>query len=314
MENMLKKFNFVKKFITKLSSKSQWTNESDMYHLEPNSIKWYTDGSKTTEGTGAGVYGRRTKYFEPMGKNASIFQAEVFAIELCARFNIEKNYRGAHIAIMSDSQAAIKALSSCTISSKLVWNCIEKLNELGEGNHVSLCWVPGHVGIPGNEEADVLAKTGADTPFTGPEPFSGIGSNCIQRLLKEQEEEKWAKYWSNLPGLRQSKIMLGKFNRSRSNILVQLDRNKLRILTGFLTGHCKLKKHLKNMGLENDSTCRFCGEEEEEPIHILTNCGALIHKRHRRFGYYYLEGGEVPQLKPIHILKFLTEIGLEGEL
>ena len=33
-----------------------------------------------------------------------------------------------------------------------------------------MVWVPGHENNLGNERADELAKKGADTPFTGPEP------------------------------------------------------------------------------------------------------------------------------------------------
>jgi ribonuclease HI len=42
-------------------------------------------------------------------------------------------------------------------NSKLVWNCHHSLVKLAEHNRVELMWVPGHMGIDGNEIADHLA-------------------------------------------------------------------------------------------------------------------------------------------------------------
>jgi hypothetical protein len=46
---------------------------------------WYTNGSKTSEGTGAGVYGQcvNRRLIIPLGKHATVFEAEVYAILAC---------------------------------------------------------------------------------------------------------------------------------------------------------------------------------------------------------------------------------------
>jgi hypothetical protein len=51
----------------------------------PSMVKglvWYTDGSRTAEGHGAGVYGQslNRRLSIPLGKHATVFQAEVYAI------------------------------------------------------------------------------------------------------------------------------------------------------------------------------------------------------------------------------------------
>jgi len=50
-----------------------------------NGIVWFTDGSRTVEGTGAGVYGQSAdkKLSISLGKHATVFQAEVYAILAC---------------------------------------------------------------------------------------------------------------------------------------------------------------------------------------------------------------------------------------
>uniref|UniRef100_A0A8D8XN72 RNase H type-1 domain-containing protein n=1 Tax=Cacopsylla melanoneura TaxID=428564 RepID=A0A8D8XN72_9HEMI len=72
--------------------------------------------------------------------------------------NLRKGLKGARINIFSDSQAALKALSSFKHESKLTWECLETLKLLARGNQVTLTWVPGHEGHDGNEKADELAK------------------------------------------------------------------------------------------------------------------------------------------------------------
>jgi len=57
---------------SRTSTNRDWTRES-LQPMGKNTIIWYTDGSKTSEGTRAGVFGPRTKYSEPIGQFRSVF-------------------------------------------------------------------------------------------------------------------------------------------------------------------------------------------------------------------------------------------------
>ena len=46
-------------------------------------------------------------------------------------------------------------------------------------------WVPGHEDILGNERTDEMAKKGADTPFTEPEPIFGLPYSVVKRAIRE---------------------------------------------------------------------------------------------------------------------------------
>lgn len=59
---------------------------------------------------------------------------------------LQWRYYGQNKAIMSYSQAAIRALTSTVFNSKMVWEWSSKLNDLGRMNKVTLLRVPGHVG------------------------------------------------------------------------------------------------------------------------------------------------------------------------
>ncbi|KAG0424686.1 hypothetical protein HPB47_028095 [Ixodes persulcatus] len=65
----------------------------------------------------------------------------------------------ANLRIFSDSQEAIKKCKARASPSKLVRKIKSLASQLrGQGVHVKIEWVPGHAGIPGNEEAHRIAR------------------------------------------------------------------------------------------------------------------------------------------------------------
>ncbi|XP_065356399.1 uncharacterized protein LOC135950799 [Calliphora vicina] len=164
---------------------------------------WFTDGSKQANGdTGAGIYGPNFQRGIPMGTFPSIFQTEIYAILICSNVYLRRRLRDNIIFVMSDSQAALRALSSYEVRSGVVMDCLTSLNELGTHNELILCWVPGHEGHAGNERADCLANRGARRSFIGPEPFFGIPRGYTMERIRYWVESEFARFWGNLPGLR----------------------------------------------------------------------------------------------------------------
>jgi ribonuclease HI len=151
---MLSRYAYHKSFTVKFADKCEWQNRFNP-HIK-GGLVWYTDGSKTNKGTGAGVYrwGLRKRNSFSLGLHIMVFQAEICAIKACVLENIEKGYTGRNICILSNSQAAIKAFDSFQINSKLVWDCHQSLMKLTKHNWTQLLWVPEHMGIDGNEIAD----------------------------------------------------------------------------------------------------------------------------------------------------------------
>lgn len=142
-DKMTPKYHYHKPFTVRYPTYSEWDEEKGFKPKKPGLI-WYTDGSKTDHGTGAGghCWGTKTKFSYSLGQYPTVFQAEIYAIIECALENINKAYKNRNIYILSDSQAALKALESSQFTSKLVWDCLTYLTRLGEHNKVHLVWVP----------------------------------------------------------------------------------------------------------------------------------------------------------------------------
>jgi hypothetical protein len=174
-----------------------------------------------------------------MFEKEKLFQAEIYGIKACIMENTEKGYKGRNIYILSDSQAAIKANNS-QINSKLAWDCHQSLVRLAEHNRVQLIWVPGHMGIDGNEMADQLARQGSSCPFIGPEPALGISAKIAREVIRGWTNRKHTEYWQSIHRQRQARDFLKRSSATRAGELLSLSRNQLRILTGLFTGHCHL--------------------------------------------------------------------------
>lgn len=167
------KVNFSKNFTISIPQREFYNSLSSKFKNLPT--HWYTDGSKTSEGTGSGIYGPNTRISIGLDKFASVFQTEVLAISRCAELLHNRNPKGQSYVIHSDSQAAIQALDSYSTNSSTVLECRKHLNRLGLRNTVQIFWIPGHSGMEGNEEADRLANVGSASRVFGPSPSLPIG-------------------------------------------------------------------------------------------------------------------------------------------
>ena len=300
-------FNFKKPFKIRIPTREDWETRSSQ--LVNGDIIWYTDGSKTPDGVGSGVYSRHptTEISMSLGKIPTVFQAEVTAIEICVRECLDKKYEHKNILILSDSQAGIKALESNRINSKLVWSCLQSLITLSQSNKVTLMWVPGHMGIKGNEKADEMARKGSAIDFIGPGPACMVPMCTIKLMNQELMMNQMNDRWRVNP--HKNKFITN-YSKERSEELLKMNSNQIRIIVGLLTGHCKLNKHLKTMRLTQDSLCRFCRREAETSEHILCDCEVLERRRMIYIGQGRPRMGDYWTRSLTQILELIRAIGL----
>ena len=163
-------------------------------HLDSHSdsVPVYTDGSKSGAGVGCGVVFPSFCRGNSLPKAASVFTAELSAIVLA--LEVIFTLPVSSFVIFSDSRSALSALQSFTSASlhPLILSILEWLYLLqGKGSRVSFCWVPAHVGVPGNERADVLAGDAATRlPPRSPVPFRDVFP-LIRLAVLTCWQERW---------------------------------------------------------------------------------------------------------------------------
>ena len=92
--------------------------------------------------------------------------------------------------------------------------------------------------------------------------------------------------------------------------LLSFNRTQSRVVTGLLTGHNTLRRHLYVMGLINNPSRRKYGTEEETSVHILCECEALALLRHTYLGSLFLDPDDIRKLSTGAIWNFAKGTGL----
>ena len=288
--------------------------------LEQSIIRCYTDGSKLNGRAGASFYieypsGSHTdQSFFHLGRYSAVFQAEVFAIaEVAKKLTMEKTLNE-EIIILVDSQAAILAIQNNTVKSSTVLSCIKHLNKLGEDNHVTVAWTPGHTGIHGNEKVDTLAKSGSAFNCFRPEPFVPIPYASCRAAIKDWSVERWKTSWIERKDCMSTKENVEWASPQLTRRLLSLNRSRLNEVLQVLTGHCNLQKHRKTTGRDESPTCPKCNLEEETPNHHIGACTYYQTLRRKVFGKEKNTIKSVVQKLNIDLLaKYLQQAGRLAE-
>ena len=131
----------------------------------PTSKHIFTDGSKTDSAVGAAATSTTHTLTKKLCPDFSIFSAEATALDLSLEI-VEKSNQS-HFLILYDSLSCLKALQRSTDTlDPLILKILLKTHALAEkGKILVFAWLPSHVGIEGNEQADAHAKKALDLPL-----------------------------------------------------------------------------------------------------------------------------------------------------
>lgn len=284
-------------------------HETPQEGLNPRELRIFTDGSKTRSGTGSGVFSEDLNIHisTPLGAHSTVFQAECMGIIMAAHAIVSREVRGYPIRILSDSRSVLQALQNHTTTSGLIYECHKILTEVCTHNGITLQWIKGHSNSRGNDAADALAREGSDSHVEGPEPIIPLPPAWLRSTLRQNTKVEHQKYWHNLGTCRQTKEALPTINPGLSRRLMQLKRPALRLLTGAITGHALLNKHLFTLGVTDSPLCRACMEDDETAAHVILACPGVAAYRAKHLGSPRSLPEVVGNIKGL--LGFLVELG-----
>ena len=249
----------------------------------------YTDGSTRNDSSAAVCPGLNLSTRLPEG--ASIFSAEARAIVLALNY-IELSFHPRFV-IFSDSFSVLTAIRNLNWSNPLILQILLKYHSLREaGKKIILFWIPSHVGIPGNEKADIAAKKALQNPISDMTiPFSDFRHN-ISNYIKNCWQNAWNTEIHNKLHSINPKIGLGVPIHS-------LSRREDVVMTRLRLGHTLLT-HTHLLSNSPNPICPTCGSDLTIN-HILLTCPDLdIHRN----SLSSLDS--IYSFKTTHLLLFLT--------
>ena len=244
----------------------------------PAEVNIYTDGSRQAGRTGAGYctflhHTLQSEGYYRLPDSASVFQAEVFAIDRAVR-NLHFLPQARYVKVHVDSQAALLALNSDHITSQVVYDAVQTLRDAALTlSRLTLVWTKAHVGTPGNERADTLAKKGCLD--TTPVESIAMPSSALKAHIKDSFSKLWTTQWSESSEAKETKHLVSGPSPTRSKHLLRLPKSDTNLLIRLITNHTSLLLHSKRIDSTVTDNCRLCLQASETFFHLCSECPAL---------------------------------------
>ena len=231
----------------------------------------FTDGSKNHTGVGAACIKGHIIRRASLPREASIYSAEIHAIQMTIP-DIE-NDPNTKFIIFSDSYSALKSLNNQYTQHPIVRKMLHSFYDLKtRGKTIEFCWIPSHMGIPGNELVDHEAKLASRTPEENIPIYYKDFSRGITRAFTSKRNE----IWNN--NANTSKLYKIKKDVEYWDIPAHLTRREEVILNRLRLGHCNFSHaHLMDQASQNiQPVCEYCTDILPMTVeHILVDCRGL---------------------------------------
>ena len=268
----------------------------------------YTDGSNINQKVGAAAVDIDNriilKSFLGKALHYTVYSAELRGINLALLLALRQKVQTKttrEVTVFTDNQAAIRSLANPSERPGLatVRDIIKKIEQLRSLQIVvNLQWIPAHIGIEGNERADVAAKEATgwrmvvkrngkpyekDTNKTAPQaiPSIEIARPAVNMHVKKEIKRMWSQDWENETRGRS----LYKVMKTPSNSVLKIHRGLRKWISSVLV-QMRTQKiglahflHYRRVPGYNTAECE-CEGNYQTVMHVLMECP--LHYRLRR--------------------------------
>ena len=209
----------------------------------------------------------------------SPFSIELLAIRSALSWISENTSTAECFLLLSDCLSGLEAIKIFRYRQEntLVSDIFAILCQIEEkGIKIVMAWIPGHVGIPGNEEADRIARNAATTESTSFQR-TAISKMEAKAIIKQHCMTLWDdEYKSTMKGFQYKAFQPSIFQ----NPITISNRLSSSILFRLRSGHCRLNGHLHRIGIIESPNCDYC-QTQETVEHFLLSCPQYGSQRSR---------------------------------
>ena len=234
----------------------------------------FTDGSKDGDRVAAAAVLDGELYQFRLPDKSSVFSAELKAVDLALDHIKEDGYW--RYIILTDSLSAMQALDNQKTDNPLITKLLDKLSDICENDDVVFCWLPSHIGIRGNEEADKAAKEALSLDVL---PFK-VPFNDFKPLINDFIQDVWLRSWND-PSYQYNKLFSIRPNTSEWLPASRSSRREEIVLARLRIGHT-LITHSYLLKGEEAPECIPCNTDLTVK-HLLIECIDLAPVRDKYF-------------------------------
>ncbi|GFU04143.1 RNase H domain-containing protein [Trichonephila clavipes] len=232
----------------------------------------YRDLSKRTDYVGCGVVMEDNRRGYQLDNCCSVFTAEAITLHLALQLIDPQTAR--KYCIYTDSMSVLEVIENYNDRCHhVVCDIIDITSRLhGKGCDIQFCWIPSHVGITGNEQADLVARSETtELPLT-------VLLCDMKRVIQHRIDNSWQESWNLQTNnkLHCVKPVIGALP------LMPMRRTDVK-LTRLRIGHTRFTHRHLLLG-ENAPECPSC-KVPYSVYHILIECPVFSHHRITFFSY-----------------------------
>ncbi|CAK1598148.1 unnamed protein product [Parnassius mnemosyne] len=171
--------------------------------------------------------------------------------------------------ILSDSKSALESLTNPNALHPLAAKILERMRDIDSNQgKVRLFWIKAHCGIPGNERADELAKSAAETLKQTP-VYDCFPLSFAKRSIRDKTLHNWQeRYTTAQTGQVTKKFFTTVKQAYKTMKNIKINNMRCQIFTG----HGGFKAYLCKFKLAQ-SPCCDCDQSTPQTVeHVLIDC------------------------------------------